>query len=192
MKRLALHFDFYCRSLAFDLSSSTSEASRLRDFSDTMPTSTSDSSSYDFVIHADGGCKGNPGPGGWGAVIDKKRAGRTLLNGYEPLTTNNRMELCGLIAGIGNIPEGATALIVTDSQYAQKGITEWISGWKRRGWKSSTGAAVKNQDLWIALDALSTTRKLRWTWVKGHSGNPGNELADSLANDAIAARKSTH
>jgi ribonuclease HI len=146
---------------------------------------------YQYTIHADGGCKGNPGPGGWGAVIDTAGGGRQLLNGFEGETTNNRMELCALIAAIGNIPVGATALVVTDSQYAQKGITEWIVGWKRKKWMNSQGQPVKNKDLWVALDSVCQTRSLRWTWVKGHSGNPGNELADSLANDAIAARKST-
>lgn len=144
-----------------------------------------------YVIHADGACKGNPGPGGWGALIDNPDGSRTLLNGFDAKTTNNRMELAALIAAVGNLPEGVRAEVVTDSKYAIQGLTEWMKGWKKRGWKSSTGEPVKNQDLWVALDALCQKRVLTWRWVKGHSGNVGNELADSLANEAVAARRST-
>lgn len=143
-----------------------------------------------YLIHADGACKGNPGPGGWGALIDSD-SGRVLLNGFEPQTTNNRMELCALIAALGNCPADASVELVTDSQYAKQGMTEWIKGWKRKGWKNAKGEPVKNQDLWVALDALCSARKVKWTWVKGHSGHPGNELADSLANEAVASKKST-
>lgn len=101
------------------------------------------------------------------------------------------MELTALIASIGNIPEGASAEVLTDSQYCVKGMTEWITGWKRRGWKSSTGEPVKNKELWVALDSLCKDRKLTWKWVRGHSGHAGNELADQLANEAVAARRST-
>lgn len=146
----------------------------------------------EYTIHADGACKGNPGPGGWGALIDYPGAARICMNGFVPDTTNNRMELSALIAAIANIPEGSNAEVVTDSQYAKKGMTEWITGWKRKNWRSSTGQPVKNQDLWMALDAACSARKLRWTWVRGHSGHPGNERADELANEAIAARCSTH
>ena len=146
---------------------------------------------FDYLIHADGACKGNPGPGGWGAVIDPKGASRLLLNGFQDNTTNNRMELCGVIAALGNIPEGARAKVVTDSQYVQKGITEWIAGWKKKNWVNAQKEPVKNKDLWVVLDALAAARSVEWGWVKGHSGHPENELADQLANEAIAARKST-
>jgi ribonuclease HI len=148
-------------------------------------------SKHEYTIHADGACKGNPGPGGWGALIDKAGTPRIHLNGYDASTTNNRMELTGLIAGLGNIPEGASAEVVTDSEYAKKGMTEWIQGWKRRGWVTAQKQPVKNKDLWVALDALCSARKLTWTWVKGHAGHPGNEMADALANEAVAAKKST-
>lgn len=145
----------------------------------------------EYIIHADGACKGNPGPGGWGALIDSPGQPRILLNGYEAHTTNNRMELCALIAALGNLAEGTKAEVITDSQYAKNGINDWIKGWKKKGWLNAQGQPVKNKDLWLALDSLCQKRMLKWTWVKGHSGNPGNELADSLANEAIAAKKST-
>ena len=156
-----------------------------------MTQTTSAPRGQNYLIHADGACKGNPGPGGWGALIDCPDGSRILLNGFDPKTTNNREELKGLIAALGNIPEGAAAEVVTDSKYCIQGITEWLKGWKKRGWRGSTGEPVKNQDLWVALDALSQKRALTWTWVRGHSGHAGNELADQLANEAVAARRST-
>jgi ribonuclease HI len=151
----------------------------------------SDAKSFTHVIHADGACKGNPGPGGWGALIDEPGKERVLLNGFDPHTTNNRMELCGVIAALGNIPEGSKARVLTDSQYVQKGISEWIVGWKKKNWINAQKEPVKNKDLWVALDALAASRSVAWEWVKGHSGHPGNEMADQLANEAIAARGST-
>ena len=156
----------------------------------TTTTKMSTRAAGSYLIHADGACKGNPGPGGWGALIDADQ-GRTCINGFEPQTTNNRMELCALIAALGNCPEGANVELVTDSNYAKQGMTEWIKNWKKKGWVSSQGQPVKNQDLWIALDSLCSTRKVKWTWVKGHAGHPGNELADALANEAVFAKKST-
>lgn len=107
------------------------------------------------------------------------------LCGGEALTTNNRMEMMAVIKGLQAVSEGSAVLIYLDSEYVRKGITEWISGWKRKGWRTSTGQPVKNSDLWRELDALVTTRQVTWQWVKGHAGNPGNERADALANMGV-------
>ena len=132
----------------------------------------------------DGACRGNPGPGGWGALL---RAGDTEreLKGAEPLTTNNRMELMAAIMALQSLKRPCTVDLYTDSQYVRGGITEWLSGWKRNGWRTSARKPVKNQDLWEALDAAAARHEIRWHWVKGHSGHPENDRADALANEAI-------
>jgi ribonuclease HI len=135
-------------------------------------------------IWADGGCRGNPGPGGWG-VLMRSGAHEKELWGGEPATTNNRMELTAVIRALEALKRPVTARIHTDSQYVQKGISEWIHGWKRNGWKTSGKQPVKNADLWQALDTLAAQHRLQWLWVKGHAGDPGNERADALANRGI-------
>lgn len=142
-----------------------------------------------FIIHADGACKGNPGPGGWGAVVESPDGSERELSGGEAETTNNRMELMGLIQGLKAVPPGSAVIIRTDSQYAKDGITKWISGWKKNGWKTKAREPVKNQDLWILLDALNSGVKPQWEWVRGHSGHPGNERADALASAAANAAR---
>lgn len=138
------------------------------------------------VIYTDGACRGNPGPGGFGVVM---RYGQheKLLSGAEDHTTNNRMELMGAIEGLNLLTEPCRVALYTDSQYVQKGISEWLAGWKRNGWKKSDKTAVKNADLWQLLDAAQHRHEVSWHWVKGHSGDPDNELADQLANQAIDA-----
>ncbi len=135
-------------------------------------------------IWADGGCRGNPGPGGWGVLL---RAGthEKELWGGEAATTNNRMELTAVIRALEAMKRPVRARIHTDSQYVQKGISEWIHGWKRNGWKTSDRKPVKNADLWQELDALAGRHRIDWLWVKGHAGDPGNERADALANRGI-------
>ena len=135
-------------------------------------------------IWADGGCRGNPGPGGWG-VLMRAGAREKELWGSEPATTNNRMELTVVIRALEAMKRPVRARIHTDSQYVQKGISEWIHGWKRNGWKTSDKKPVKNADLWLELDKLTVEHQLEWLWVKGHAGDPGNERADALANRAI-------
>jgi len=133
-----------------------------------------------LTIYTDGACAGNPGPGGWGAVIcdgDEVRE----INGGEAATTNNRMELIAAIRGLEATPKGAKVILVTDSQYVKNGLTQWMAGWKRKGWRTAAGGAVKNQDLWRELDAAAAARDVDWRWVKGHSGDAGNERADALA-----------
>ncbi|HEX5803697.1 MAG TPA: ribonuclease HI [Azospira sp.] len=135
-------------------------------------------------IWADGGCRGNPGPGGWGVLL-RAGAHEKELWGGEPATTNNRMELTAVIRALEAMKRPVRARIHTDSQYVQKGISEWIHGWKRNGWKTSDKKPVKNADLWQELDGLAAKHKLEWLWVKGHAGDPGNERADALANRGI-------
>jgi len=135
-------------------------------------------------IYTDGACRGNPGPGGWGAVLrygDKERQ----LFGGEALTTNNRMELTAVIRALEALKRRCRVQVTTDSQYVMKGITEWIQNWKRRGWRTASRAPVKNEDLWRRLDALVAGHQVSWAWVRGHSGHPENELADRLANRGI-------
>lgn len=135
-------------------------------------------------IFTDGACRGNPGPGGWGAVLrygDKERQ----LFGGEALTTNNRMELTAVIRALEALKRRCRVQVTTDSQYVKKGITEWIQGWKRRGWRTASQAPVKNEDLWRRLDALVSGHQVSWAWVRGHSGHPENELADRLASRGI-------
>ncbi|MCP5268884.1 MAG: ribonuclease HI [Zoogloeaceae bacterium] len=135
-------------------------------------------------IWADGGCRGNPGPGGWGVLMRSGPHEKELWGG-EPETTNNRMELTAVIRALEAMKRPVRARIHTDSQYVQKGISEWIHGWKRNGWKTADKKPVKNADLWQTLDGLAARHQLEWLWVKGHAGDPGNERADELANKGI-------
>lgn len=131
--------------------------------------------------YTDGACKGNPGPGGWGVLLVYGQH-RRELHGGSLQTTNNRMELQAVIEAFKSLKRKSNIRIHTDSQYVHKGISEWLSGWKRKGWKTADGKPVKNRDLWEELDALSSHHKVKWIWVKGHAGHPGNESADRLAN----------
>ena len=133
------------------------------------------------TIYTDGACKGNPGAGGWGAILKYGEAEKELWGG-EPETTNNRMELMAAIAALECLKRGSDVVLYTDSQYLRQGITEWIFGWKKKNWRSSTGTPVKNVELWQRLDNAAEPHKIEWRWVKGHSGDPGNERADQLAN----------
>ena len=135
-------------------------------------------------IYTDGACKGNPGPGGWGALMVYKGAEKELWGG-EPNTTNNRMELTAVIRALEALKRPTTIHVHTDSQYVQKGISQWIHNWKRNGWRTADKKPVKNADLWQTLDTLTKTHEIKWLWVKGHAGHPGNERADSLANRGI-------
>jgi ribonuclease HI len=135
-------------------------------------------------VYADGACKGNPGPGGWGALL-VAGGKETELHGGEPATTNNRMELTAVIRALDSLPAGSRVRLYTDSQYVQLGITEWIHAWKRRGWKTADKKPVKNEDLWKLLDVAARRHKVEWHWVKGHAGHPGNERADALANKGV-------
>ena len=135
-------------------------------------------------IYTDGACKGNPGVGGWGAII--MRDGKNIeLFGGENETTNNRMELMAVIMALKKIPSNLELTIYTDSTYVQKGISEWIKNWKVNNWRSSNKKPVKNKDLWVDLDEAVGSRKIYWEWVKGHAGNEGNEKADELANQGV-------
>ena len=135
-------------------------------------------------IYTDGGCRGNPGPGGWGVVLQAGSAEKELWGG-EANTTNNRMELTAVIRALGALTRPASVQIHTDSQYVQKGISQWIHNWKRNGWKTADKKPVKNADLWQELDRISQQHRITWLWVKGHAGHPGNERADTLANRGI-------
>ena len=135
-------------------------------------------------IFTDGACKGNPGVGGWGVLI-KSSNYINELKGYEQLTTNNRMELIAVIEGIKSIEKNANIEITTDSKYVKNGINLWINNWKKNDWKTSSKKPVKNKELWLDLDKLVQNYNIEWKWVKGHSGHPGNERADELANAAI-------
>ena len=140
------------------------------------------------TIYTDGACKGNPGPGGWGAIL---MAGthRKELHGGERATTNNRMELMGAIAALEALTKPCRVDLHTDSQYVRKGITEWIGGWKARGWRTASKSPVKNEDLWRRLDSARDRHEVRWHWVKGHAGDPMNERADELANLGVAEQR---
>ena len=135
-------------------------------------------------IYTDGACRGNPGPGGWGALLECGEY-KKEIKGSSPLTTNNIMELTAVIEAIKLIKNPSLIIITTDSTYVKNGITEWIHNWKLKGWKTSNKKPVKNKNLWQELDNLSKDHDIKWTWIKGHSGHYGNERADQLANDAI-------
>jgi len=135
-------------------------------------------------IYTDGACRGNPGPGGWGVLMRYKGREKTLY-GAEPHTTNNRMELLAAIRALEALKRPSRVRLTTDSEYVKKGIVEWISAWKKRGWKTAGRKEVKNADLWRELDALASQHDIEWRWVRGHSGHQENEMADALANKAI-------
>jgi len=137
-----------------------------------------------IYIYSDGACKGNPGPGGWGALLVSS-GHRKEISGGEPNTTNNRMEMTAVIRALESLKRPSMVEVHTDSQYVQKGISEWMSGWKRRNWHTADGKPVKNQDLWLQLDALSQLHRIEWKWVRGHAGHPENERADALANQGV-------
>ncbi|TVO53874.1 ribonuclease HI [Denitromonas halophila] len=144
-------------------------------------------------IFTDGACSGNPGPGGWGAILRWGTQEKTLFGG-EANTTNNRMELLAVIRALEELKRPVKARVHTDSQYVQKGISEWIHGWKARGWKTASKAPVKNEDLWRALDAVQSSHQVEWVWVKGHAGHVENERADGLARqgvESIRARRAS-
>lgn len=136
------------------------------------------------TIYTDGACSGNPGPGGWGAVLIHPKEKRELKGG-DPDTTNNRMELTAVIKALQALKRPCSVDVYTDSRYVMDGITQWIKGWKRNGWRTADKKPVKNVDLWQALDSAQECHRIRWHWVKGHDGDPNNELADELARSAI-------
>ncbi len=140
--------------------------------------------SEQVVIYTDGACRGNPGPGGWGAVLQFRDASREIYAG-EQQTTNNRMELMAAIMALESLKRPCEVKIYTDSKYVLQGITEWMTNWKARGWKTAAKKPVKNEDLWRRLDAAIERHEIQWQWVKGHSGNVGNDSADRLANQGI-------
>ncbi len=135
-------------------------------------------------IFTDGACRGNPGPGGWGALL-RYGSYEKMLKGGELLTTNNRMELTAAIVALASLKRGCDVLLTTDSNYVMQGISMWLADWKRRGWKTAARKPIKNEDLWRKLDAISGKHRIEWRWIKGHSGHPENEQADRLANEAI-------
>ncbi len=136
------------------------------------------------TIYTDGACRGNPGPGGWGARLEAGSHVKEIYGG-ELDTTNNRMELCAAIEALNLLNRPCKILLVTDSKYVMQGVTEWMDNWKRRGWQTAAKKPVKNQDLWQRLDQALTGHDVHWRWVKGHAGNEGNERADALANLGI-------
>ena len=136
------------------------------------------------IIYTDGACKGNPGPGGWGAYLKFGEVEKELFGGETP-TTNNRMELMAVIEALGALKKHCKVVLYTDSSYVQQGISTWIHNWKARGWKTADKKPVKNEDLWRLLDAVAAKHSVHWKWVKGHAGDPGNERADMLANKGV-------
>ncbi|HFD79585.1 MAG TPA: ribonuclease HI [Gammaproteobacteria bacterium] len=138
----------------------------------------------DVEIFTDGACRGNPGPGGWGALLRYGSHEKELYGG-EPLTTNNRMELMAAIQALESLKRPCTVRLTTDSSYVRNGITQWLANWKKNGWKTAARKPVKNADLWQRLDRAVQAHKVSWHWVKGHSGHPENERADQLANRGI-------
>ncbi len=138
------------------------------------------------VVYTDGACKGNPGPGGWGAWLRWGEHEKELFGG-EASTTNNRMELTAVIEALALLQRRSSVAVYTDSNYVKDGITQWIHGWKKRGWRTAGNQPVKNIDLWQKLEALVAQHQLQWHWVRGHTGDPGNERADQLANRGVAS-----
>jgi ribonuclease HI len=137
-------------------------------------------------IATDGACKGNPGPGGWGVLI-RSGSNERELSGGEPMTTNNRMELTAAIEGLNALTRPCAVTLSTDSRYVMDGLTKWIHGWKRNGWRTADKKPVKNAELWQALLAAAERHEIKWVWVKGHAGHPDNERADKLSSDAAVA-----
>jgi ribonuclease HI len=137
-----------------------------------------------IVIYTDGGCRGNPGPGGWGAVLEYGKH-RKEIKGHANETTNNRMELTAAIEALSGIKSSCAIDLFTDSVYVRDGISKWLANWKKNNWRTANRKAVKNKDLWQTLDELNETHTVTWHWVKGHSGHPGNDRADELANEAM-------
>ena len=137
-------------------------------------------------IHTDGACRGNPGPGGWGAILSYDGREK-CLSGAEASTTNTRRELLAAIQALEALTRGCKVRLVTDSQYVRQGITQWLARWKQRGWKTADKKPVKNADLWRRLDELAAQHEVQWEWVKGHAGHDGNERADALANRGVVA-----
>ncbi len=157
------------------------EASRVA-----VATAQGDDGGQAVDIFTDGACSGNPGPGGWGAILRSGMHEKEIWGG-EPATTNNRMELIAVIRALEMLKRPVSIRVHTDSQYVQKGISEWIHGWKRRGWKTASNAPVKNVDLWQALDKAVSAHRIEWIWVKGHAGHAENERADALARQGVEA-----
>ena len=155
-----------------------------------MDTATKPRSDSVVEIYADGACRGNPGPGGWGVLLRARGAEREIFGG-EPATTNNRMELTAVIRALESLKRHCSVRVYTDSQYVQKGISEWIHSWKRRGWRTVDKKPVKNEDLWRRLDELAREHAIEWYWVRGHSGHVENERADALANRGIDEMEAT-
>jgi ribonuclease HI len=139
---------------------------------------------HEVQIYADGACRGNPGPGGWGAWLKSGTHEKELFGG-ERLTTNNRMELTAVIQALGSLKRRCRVVLYTDSEYVKNGITSWIHNWKLRGWRTADRKPVKNADLWQRLDELNAAHDVHWRWVRGHAGDPGNERADALANRGV-------
>lgn len=140
------------------------------------------------LVYADGACEGNPGPGGFAAIIEDEGDTREIV-GSVPQTTNNRMELMAIIRALVSLSEPTRVHVVTDSQYVVRGMTQWINGWRRKRWKTASGQPVKNKDLWLKLLELADEHQVSWEWIRGHSGHPQNERADYLAKRAIADMK---
>ncbi|MGZ4955700.1 MAG: ribonuclease HI [Methylobacter sp.] len=143
------------------------------------------------IIYTDGACRGNPGPGGWGVILNYKGNVKELYGG-DPDTTNNRMELMAAIQALETLNKPCSVHINTDSKYVLQGITEWMINWKKRGWKTASRAPVKNEDLWRRLDAAIQRHNIEWTWIKGHSGDKDNDRADELANLGIDSLRNKH
>ena len=147
----------------------------------------------EFFAFTDGACSGNPGPGGWGALLVARNGGVVLrekaLSGGEPATTNNRMELLAAISALESLSRPSAITVVTDSAYVKNGVTTWLHGWKRNGWKTAARKPVKNEDLWRRLDEAQARHRVTWEWIKGHAGHPENERADELARAGMAPFK---
>lgn len=140
----------------------------------------------EVVIYTDGACRGNPGPGGWGALL-RSGAHEKTLSGFDAATTNNRMELTAALMALRALKQPSRVVLWTDSEYLRKGMTEWLPGWRARGWKTAAKQPVKNADIWQALIEAAAAHEIDWRWVKGHAGDPGNEAVDTLATEAITS-----